>query len=1198
MPPSTRREVRLSASLPDHMTHAGGPQPSDQTRSANLFMPNIESILENFELFKRKHISQNREIIKANAVHQLRIRELENRIQTLEAEKAEARLHTVGLEATVSHLHHAMASIYAGWHLIGKGFANSTSDPASIPSFHFDAQPLTWPPSNRVKLEPNPNTAAVVKQVAVAPGGHVSRLEEEPLQGPREDVVTTESNYKAWHHSFGPLQSAQHPMVDGSGPSATSIIDIEGAPSPMGSPQLPDELEDAIAAAAERNMSQAWSNRGGAATPVPKPLSLNMFFSASQDSESIDNSNRQALRRSGRKSSRRQSGFIASQSKHDPQGNASDVPHSERQSSPPPSSDPHDDLYLPSEANSEAMDGILAYNGQEATYVNRSSAFQHPPTPFLDITNHTTGTSYMDASSAQYTGCEPVPTQEPSSKASTTDTPHAWPREEPAAASSSSEARTPGGRKRKVPSHELPEPLPTPMRLFGTAAASDATPMATAPVDSESDPATGRTRRVRKSINYALPKLNTKMRKPDPSDMIPATTPHRSNRSTPSSARGMIGSTGNLSDIRKLHEEAALHQSPAERTSNLRLTGSPRASTSRAKLLAAQPLTAQEDAGGRMADLFEIRQQAKMLADQSNASHPTSSRPHAFWDNITDTSDDESRATSNADLGELAELEAAMGELSTVDEAHQADTPRAPQPSAWPSRSTVQMSASSSTDSMVSGSSGGTLAQRPSLRRKTTTLPSRSRQSSVEQALPSDNVLATRPGPESAAINASSNTAHAKVEGDAKSAGPNELNLDRKEQAQSVAKNSNPGEVKRATRQPPAVTSSDTTTVEIGKGRPPPAAAAGSLVAGMKPKQRPASAGALLSSRSVSASASVDSSVERPRTFSGATAASAGMAQSQSSAGSSGGTTRSAVSTAQQRASLHSALTSQSNKTGASQVTPRIGAKGLPPTSTPTFRESPRMTSTPMLRPTPSASSLASESSGRSSPALSVTSSTSAGTQLSSSTRASMKTSTTATSSGHPARRPGTAGSLSRDNTTPKIGTQNTTMPGARPQPARSMPSLRRGSDKAGVTSTPRITVRSTSSTSASSGVGLNGSLAASSATTIAASKVARAMSSGMPVRAKEAAAAPMGLGIDFSSVVDEVPAGKELLSLTGEIEQVVQLASSPLRASSSPSSRSSAAPSSSPRSTYKASHDDAPTLGGSQAKTRRTSRRISSMTA
>ncbi|ETS60299.1 hypothetical protein PaG_05854 [Moesziomyces aphidis] len=1193
MPPSTRREVRLSASLPDNMAHVGGTQPSDQSRSANLFMPNIESILENFELFKRKHISQNREIIKANAVHQLRIRELENRIQTLEAEKAEARLHTVGLEATVSHLHHAMASIYAGWHLIGKGFANSTSDPASIPSFHFDAQPLSWPPSNRIKLEPNPNTAAVVKQVATAPGGHVGRLEEELLQGPTEDAVTAESNsnHKAWQHSVGALQSARHPTVD------ASIIDIGGAPSPMGSPQLPDELEDAIAAAAERTMSQAWSNRGGAATPVPKPLSLNMFFSAPQDSESIDNSNRQALRRSGRKSSRRQSGFIASQPEHDPQGNASDFPHHERESSPPPTSDPHDDQYLPSEANSEAMDGILAYNGQEATLINRPSAFQHPPTPFLDITNHTAGTSYLDAASAQHTGREPVPAQEPSSKPSTTDTPYAWPREEPAAASSSSEARTPGGRKRKVPTHELPEPLPTPMRLFGTAASSDATPMATAPVDSESDPATGRTRRVRKSINYALPKLNTKMRKPDPSDLIPATTPHRSNRSTPSSARGMIGSSGNLSDIRKLHEEAALHQSPAERTSNLRLTGSPRASTSRAKLLAAQPLTAQEDAGGRMADLFEIRQQAKMLADQSNASHPASGRPHAFWDNVTDTSDDESRATSNADLGELAELEAAMGELSTVDEAHQADTPRAPQSSAWPSRSTVQMSASSSTDSMVSGSSGGNLAQRPSLRRKTTTLPSRSRQSSVEQALPSDNVLATRPGPESATTNASANTARAKVEGDEKSASPKELDLDRKEQAQGIAKNSNPGEVKRATRQPPAVTSSDTSSVELGKGRPPPAAAAGSLVAGMKPKQRPASAGALLSSRSVSASASVDSSSERPRTFSGATAANAGMAQSQSSAGPSGCTPRSAVSTAQHRASLHSALTSQS-KTGASQVTPRIGAKGLPPTSTPTFRESPRMTSTPMLRPTPSASSLASESSGRSSPALSVTSSTSAGTQLSSSTRTSMKTSTTATSSGNAARRPGTAGSLSRDDTTPKVGTQSTTMPGARPQPARSMPSLRRGSDKAGVTSTPRITVRSTSSTAASSGVGANGTLAASSAATIAASRVARAMSSGMPVRTKEAAAAPMGLGIDFSSVVDEVSAGKELLSLTGEIEQVVQLASSPLRASSSPSSRSSAAPSSSPRSTYKASHDDGPTLGGSQAKTRRTSRRISSMTA
>lgn len=77
--------------------------------------------------------------------------------------------------------------------------------------------------------------------------------------------------------------------------------------------------------------------------------------------------------------------------------------------------------------------------------------------------------------------------------------------------------------------------------------------------------------RDRKSINYALPKLNTKMRKPDPADLIPAqggevrrhdddehSLEEDSNRdSTPKrilKGGSEVASTGNLREIRKQHQ--------------------------------------------------------------------------------------------------------------------------------------------------------------------------------------------------------------------------------------------------------------------------------------------------------------------------------------------------------------------------------------------------------------------------------------------------------------------------------------------------------------------------------------------------------------------------------------------------------------------------------------------------------------------
>jgi len=83
-----------------------------------------------------------------------------------------------------------------------------------------------------------------------------------------------------------------------------------------------------------------------------------------------------------------------------------------------------------------------------------------------------------------------------------------------------------------------------------------------------------------KSINYALPKLNTKMRKPDPSDLIPAIdgeARHRdsdagsvgdsSREATPKRAlkgKNEAASTGNLREIRKQHQSARKGQDDEE----------------------------------------------------------------------------------------------------------------------------------------------------------------------------------------------------------------------------------------------------------------------------------------------------------------------------------------------------------------------------------------------------------------------------------------------------------------------------------------------------------------------------------------------------------------------------------------------------------------------------------------------------------
>ncbi|KAJ1021209.1 hypothetical protein NDA18_005450 [Ustilago nuda] len=1213
MPPATRREVRLSASLPypptDNDSHT-----IQASRSANFFVPNMESILENFEHFKRKHISQNREIIKANALAQTRMRELENRIHTLEAEKVHKEIETVGLTAQLTQLRHAIASIHAGWEAIGRGLTlGLTHQHVSFKAPNF---PTTskLPPSNRVKVEPHPNASAVVKHIAAAPQAHIQSLPEEAsdaehnhrfpqrsFPNPVNGASTSHQQLAQWQQQFKARRAAQIRKSGASSPligntSLASALNMDDAPSPMASPELPAQLEDVIvSASASRSDSHHWSLTHVAEQAYIPSAPFEMQSQASDRPALHERPSRQSLRRSGRKSTRRQSGYISHHDYADDYARSQSPENESASSSAQPSSDP----FLPSDANSEAMEGVLVYPGHDDQPA--------PQPPLTDITN-----SPLLATSSRFGSASPYLEDHVKAPDTTPRKPSRThseggplfshhPYNTAAANPPPSEARTPDGRKRKVPAHELHDPMPTPARLFS--AAIQATPSAhvasDATADTDSENQTGRTRRVRKSINYALPKLNTKMRKPDPSDLVPASTPHRSHSNTPASARSMVGSTGNLSDIRKLHEAAALRQSPAERTSNMRSKGSPSRSSGELS-------RGQEEGGVRMADLFEIRQHASALADRDQGCNRRSNSNLAFWstDGVTDTSDDDSRVTSNADLGELAELEAAVSDLCTADEAKQVDTPRAPQPSIWPSRSAAQISASSSTDSMASCSStatsNATESKRPSLRRKSTPLPSRSRQSSVEQAMQVeamqvdkasnhvslsdltddtlDAAILTQQKPSSRATPPSDTSGRT-----AATSGSTKATMS----AQSIADTKKTGERSRT------VSSASSSTV-LGNGRPP--VASSGLAAGMKPKQRPASAGAaLVGSRSVSATSGV-TAIERPRTFSGTTTANAGLSQSAS-----GNDVRPTTASSMQRASLRSALTNQTKSTPG-QITPRIGAKGLPLSTTPASKDSPRLAGTPILRLTLSTSSLASESSGRSSPALSTASSSSASTQLSITTRTSLKTQATAMQQAK-TQRPGTASSTasatvsSREGSTPRLNASATPISVSRPHPARSMPSLRRATEKTGVTLTPRITARSSSSTLPGAAGGASGASTAISAATIAASKVAKAISSTPASRAREASATAMGLGIDFSSTLDENPAGEELINLSDKIHQVLQSSSSSV-ANPSLSCLSSEAQSSSPTTACKTSSDDASTSAGNLAKARRTSRRVSGMTA
>lgn len=745
MPPATRREVRLSASLPGPVAQNGTTYTLSSTRSATMLLPNIDSILDNFEQFKRKHISQNRDIIKSNAQYAQRQRELEHRIQTLEQEKVDKDIQTLALTLEVEQLRNAISSVHASWMAIGSTLAHTTG----LAPDSFDLlKPHKSPPlpeSKRIIVDHPLPPSNLIKSVAQAPYGQLHSLSEESFHSDDRShcpmilddkhaaflsTAAVDPHLNACHSHFEAIPAAQ-PLPQDMGfrestDSAASLLDMAQPPSPMGSPKLPLLLEDATVAVT----SQPWSVSDAQDWPHVSASSNQHHASSSSEYYTAQIPDRQMLRRSGRKSSRRQSGLIPPpgfDQNHSSEADSTD-------STPAPSSDP----YLPSETNSETMDGVMVYRGSDDP--SHHSLPRHSTRALSDITNDLFSSSSQDQTGLGlhlYDHANLADTTPRKSRSVLTEShldQHGL-----SLSSRRSGARSPSLRKRKSANGESEDPMPTPARLF--TAAIDATPSDFA-AEADLEPQTGRTRRTRKSVNYALPKLNTKMRKPDPSDLIPAATPHRSNSNTPASARDMIGSTGNLSDIRKLHEAAAVRQSPAQRASDRRSKD--------------EAAAGEQDSGVLTAGLFQLRHSAEQQGTGCNVTSSTAGSLSCM-EAGSGTSDDEPRVTSSADLRELAELEVALGQLCTSDEERrQVDTPIVPHSSIWPSYSPADMRASPSTDSLASRTSStlsnGNTAKDSTLRRKTASLSSASRPASAEQIGTSNEQVDGRLGPSGLAV--------------------------------------------------------------------------------------------------------------------------------------------------------------------------------------------------------------------------------------------------------------------------------------------------------------------------------------------------------------------------------------------------------------------------------------------------------------
>lgn len=149
---------------------------------------------------KRKHITQNRDIIKTNALAQLRIKELEDKVLALEAERTERELDLHRALARLERSEKTTQAIRRGWQLIGAGLAafsssmHTGSQALGTEQHGLSRQGLTddealrslfgrnethLRPSSRVSLDPNALPAGISRTVARPPEADLQDVAEE-----------------------------------------------------------------------------------------------------------------------------------------------------------------------------------------------------------------------------------------------------------------------------------------------------------------------------------------------------------------------------------------------------------------------------------------------------------------------------------------------------------------------------------------------------------------------------------------------------------------------------------------------------------------------------------------------------------------------------------------------------------------------------------------------------------------------------------------------------------------------------------------------------------------------------------------------------------------------------------------------------------------------------------------------------------
>ncbi|PWN37699.1 uncharacterized protein FA14DRAFT_159626 [Meira miltonrushii] len=479
---------------------------------------NLDHILEHFNQFKRKHITQNRDIIKTNALAQLRIKELEEKVLGLEAEKTQIELERHRMKARLERAEKAVICIRQGWQLIGAGMTavasidgfekvteqqQAVTPSSALLALQQHQQKSHIRPSTRVVLDPNALPGGVARNVARPPEADLADLAEE------ESMELEEQ------------QQVENVYVSDAQFENQGQITLE-------EPEVGDDRD---------------SDNGELGDPVS-------FAGDGEDTVRL-------------------------------QTDLNDtIPHIHEEIFRQENNTPLTQSNLETEQQSNYhLDLPGSTNGQRDRVIQRMTS--------MDSLSSFADDEEIELSTDDEGGHIPIPNRAPT------------PVSNGSTRSQNGTVRTKTPRKRKTPSS--PEDARGP--LSSISASSSTTDLhqqdtisasqSEAEMDEENSSSSSNGTRAsrrssvrdRKSVNYALPKLNTKMRKPDPVDLIPAIGSQRKKRQGSMQAglngdeisemngenseqeeepkRRMLkgkneaASTGNLREIRKLHQEKA-----------------------------------------------------------------------------------------------------------------------------------------------------------------------------------------------------------------------------------------------------------------------------------------------------------------------------------------------------------------------------------------------------------------------------------------------------------------------------------------------------------------------------------------------------------------------------------------------------------------------------------------------------------------